>query len=712
MTFPRPPPVNINEYHDYFNNPPNYFNTSDDNVPSLAGWGIEPHGVDLSDQFSLTVHEDDDDDTQFDDYYTDYLGVPATSDENQLIEEPQQNDMQPLKLHSSEPGETSILMSRERLKIIAGGSLNPRLGLLETSRFLDRFRYIYISSPLLDKDTPLSSGGRTNQPKCSTKKSMCFCQSESTGETSGIEQRASSSGSMIIILALLDFAVKNNKCSGVSAQLAINYGTILYLFAYSRRRALLQLRNRVLFNAAHFVKHCKAFEVGLSKCISLIRKTELVPEEDASDLQDGRPLESGQDYKVMGKHLRSSASAALYLITSVCLHGIQELLQYCNHSDLNKYLEIYEVDISVIDEFGWERVDGNTDSEDEFSQFIHAIVNVPREEFLGSSGEHASIQKIKFDMFKLHFLRRFFICCLLSICSLESLSTTHEFRAWSTVEVQLDECSNFMKQLARTLVPTQVAQVINAADLRYHNTVSEDSTPVWQRHARSLNFITSSLQLIEGRMRVLRDSSISLINEFAEDTPGAGYEAPEDDFERNFEIIGRDIKVLQSLWESSKKEVDNALKHTQQRDSMVKNPRSFMLSSVPLLLDQSPYDYDDRQEETMMMLSPTTRQQTAKDKDEDEDYCNNTDNSMELLQKSKPIGTSISVPGTAKKQGFTRRHRRQSSEFTSLSGATMLEVAGLEGATAGGGGPAVGGMLFQNIIALQERQRNHKLPVE
>lgn len=601
--------------------------------------------------------------------------------------------MQPLILTSE--GGSSLVMRHERFKNVISNSIRPCLSVLENTKFLERFRYLLVSSQLLDKQLSVYTMTKRlrNQNAASNKtktfrlyKNICSC-------IPVIERRywIGGGGCIIVIVVLLSWAVKANRNGLLQpgtpqhamALIVITFGIALFLFAHSRRRVLRNLRTRILANTALFVENSQYFDMAVTKCISTIREGELMSRGYRPDLtSDNSNILKGlgvtmsriappasriensataRNGLVMGKHLRSSVSAGLYLSTSACLNAVQEVLPFCNRADLEKYLEIYELDISVISEFGWERVGSDgAHANDKFEEFIERSLNVPRDEFYGSTGATASLQKIKFDLFKLHFLRRLFICCLLSVPTSGSCSRGPEIESWYSVDLHLETCSNLMNQLSVTLNPNRIMRSIGLDDPNKPHKQTEDvglSEGVWQQQVRSLNHISSTLQHIEARMEILKDSSMSIINSASstkevqkhiddhEDRNAEIYgiisnenefQEVEDDFERNFDLIGNDIKALLSLWESGKKEFSEAIKT---RRAGVNNP----LSALSTETDKNGF-YEDA-------FSPTITE-------------------PDLLATS---ATLTSTGSAIKNLDFVSHHRRQSSEWTSFSGATVLE---------------------------------------
>lgn len=575
--------------------------------------------------------------------------------------------MQPLLLSSE--GST-LLMRRERLANLVYDSLYPLLPRVENAGFLERFRYALVSSPLLDKQLL----GYTN--KLATSKDMELPRSSCKCELAqSVKKYWAHGGCVIVIITIISYAVKEQKYGLLPgtqlrtvALVVISFGLTLFLFSHSRKKLLRNLRTRVLANTKYLIDSSQRFDLAITKSLSTVRETELMARGYRPDLVDadleglGLKLETpiarielSRDSVVMGKHLRSTMSAGLYLCTSTCLTAVQEIIPFCNERDLEKYLEIYEIDLREIDDFGWESIDAPQD--ETFHNLVTRTLNVPREEFYGASGANASLQKIKLDLSKLHFLRRLFICCLLSMQTSGRCEPV-ELEAWDLVDLHLENLFNLNLQLSKTIIPNRIMSAIGMPGSSAGSNVAASdkrtaSNRDWQKQVRSLNNISSTLQHIEARMEVLRDTSISLIEKSTtnDSNPASAddgtapnvvgesgeLEVAENEFEYNFNMIGADLKALLGLWEEGKQDVKAAIAARRLATS------------------------------TTTSATPTTTTTTTTTSVATDSTLAST---HETLLASPATPTAAALTG---KNLFQGHHRRQSSEFTSLSGATVLE---------------------------------------
>lgn len=610
----------------------------------LANWGIEP---------ATYTQSSSSQETSFSHYFDNpesivsspscSLTSPATSNIPDSFRRghrstKSQTSMQPLLL-AKEHG-FSREVQRNRLQAMIHQSLRPRLETMENVKFLERFRYIQVSCALLDKSPyPLST-----KVKLSSDLQHSTMRHSKPGPKTDKQYWTRGSGSMVVMLVMIDFLAKRALFHAVTctlSRLVINFGRLLYLFAYSRRTKLRHLRTNAVANVKRFIEYSQEFDAVLAHSMSIIKQTEV----------NGDP-----NMLIAGRQLRSSASAALYLCTSDILEASQGLLPFCNQYDLDKYLEMYEIDMSVIDQFGWERVkvgDGSGAYDDKYTGFVKATINVPRAEFAEPIGTHASIPKLKFDRFKLHFLRRLFICCLISIPS-SGDCTIQEITAWSMVDSKLHGCWSLLKQLKSTLLPKQTFDVFDVSDEQALSGIS--SVDVWQYHMRSLNSISYSLRRMERQMEILRDSSIQLANDVINQNEADGASLPtvEYEFEHNFNLIGNDLKAAMSLWEKSKNDVESIfVAHRKTRRSTIASPLP-QFSPLPFYEDMSSpsrLSFCDQQS------SPTSEMEHP----------------SQLSRVNPSIPFLLSPQSPNKRFSFTGHHRRHSSELTTLSGATVTD---------------------------------------
>lgn len=491
------------------------------------------------------------------------------------------------------------------------------------------------------------------------------------------------------------------------AILLLAFSFPILIFAYSRRRAIRLLRIRVLNSTSHLIDSTKPFDSAVYKCLSVIKeidllsrgyRPDLVPHTKTSDhssttnpssekfrhaipafiLQFHQqytkqhastttatssdpkhntpyPTSASTSLRVMGKHLRATLSAGLYLTSCQIIDAINTVMPYCNTLDLDKYLEIYDMDMSVLQDFGWDYCSAaeknmqehnsdkhsfgnpnsgkqNFDEQRSYdnkyndpirpSMYLQSLsFNIPKTEFFGYRAATNSLPQLKLEVQKVQFLRRVLVCCLLSVplelptittpdfvsgsgsgdsavnenasgngsasksgkrplfmsllnktgvntrlhkqsnsgnqtlleqelpqptsspsgsknfgigASQNPLDSNWELHMWSTISTSIEQVSELMSHLSKTLSLTKVSESCglvvpapqsannnNSQSIKINNSDNQTSAQpllksdadleLWQRQMRSLNNIFASLQHIEARMEMVRDDGIGIL---------------------------------------------------------------------------------------------------------------------------------------------------------------------------------------------------------
>ncbi|KAF5108568.1 hypothetical protein DV453_002161 [Geotrichum candidum] len=135
----------------------------------------------------------------------------------------------------------------------------------------------------------------------------------------------------MVLLVLLAWALKQSKRTGVDGILVktpdqqqvlvvvVTFGTLLALFSYARRRALRYMRARVLEDAEALIDSCRRFDAIVLKNIAVLQELELIAANAASASVGGTRI---GEALVLGKHLRATLSAVLYLALTASLTAI------------------------------------------------------------------------------------------------------------------------------------------------------------------------------------------------------------------------------------------------------------------------------------------------------------------------------------------------------------------------------------------------------
>jgi hypothetical protein len=330
------------------------------------------------------------------------------------------------------------------------------------------------------------------------------------------------------------------------------------------------LRARSIAQASRFIEESIKFDKSLMRCISLIREVELLSQGFRPDLADmpwdeadaqvevddqSTPtLPSGEWTKEVhtprmeptarpvykgvvqtGKTLRSAVASALYLGCTAYIDAIKEVLSHCSELDLQRYFDIYELSRPQA-EFGFVMNDDGVG-------FVRGFP--ARAAFYGASGAHASVAELRHEFKRLHFLRRAFLCCLLSVCT-DGDVTREELDTWSCVVDHLDHTTALSTQLA--MVVSKESLVPGKEDAE--EIVSSASAPRDSAHAASsprskhpaLFDMSLTLQHLQARIALLAEQ-----DEPPEEWGGGDLSKSAND--TLYTQLGEDINRLQHLFD-------------------------------------------------------------------------------------------------------------------------------------------------------------------
>lgn len=367
-------------------------------------------------------------------------------------------------------------------------------GSLETMRFVEKFRYLLVSSSLLDpqmsvhpQQHPLTSRAglslQRRQRRWSHRNSTSLALNITAATANATTAIASASpanrgtSAAVVLLVILAWVLKQDKRSGADSALirapgqrqvlvvVVTFGTLLVIFSYARRRMLRCLRARVLEDTEALIDSCRRFDAIVLKNIAVLQELELIAANGASV-----PALHGdtgiRETLVLGKHLRATLSAVLYLALTTSLTAIVAVLPSCSFLDLEKYLNIYELDITIIQrEFCSFPINNNheDDNNEEMTTeaILRSITGVPSKlDYFGAHAATVSVRRIREELQKLHFLRRLYTCCLLAQPG-KSLTNVSSWSTWLTVDDSLLSLVELFDSLGVTLNETRDLDILS-----------------------------------------------------------------------------------------------------------------------------------------------------------------------------------------------------------------------------------------------------------
>lgn len=507
-------------------------------------------------------------------------------------------------------------------------SYNPSgRGSLETMRFVEKFRYLLVSSSLLDPQVsvhpqqhpPTSRAGlslQRRQRRWSHRNSTSLALNITAATANATTAITSASpanrgtSAAVVLLVILAWVLKQDKRSGGEGALirapgqrqvlvvVVTFGTLLVLFSYARRRMLRCLRARVLEDTEALIDSCRRFDAVVLKNIAVLQELELIAANGAS--VPGLHGDTGiRETLVLGKHLRATLSAVLYLALTTSLTAIVAVLPSCSFLDLEKYLNIYELDITIIQrEFCSFPI--NNDEEMTTEAILRSITGVPSKlDYFGAYAATASVRRIREELQKLHFLRRLYTCCLLAQPG-RSPTNVSSWSTWLTVDDSLLSLVELFDSLGVTLNETRDLDILSPVhrqqEQKHQQNLQVDRN--MQLKLGAVSELQQKLFQLESTLEVLRDELLMDPNSSIGSPPPSAA------------IITAGLDDIVELWDR----------------------RPFVDTASPL-------------ESSQLQLQ---------------------------IQPSSPPPPPLPLAPPLSPRPYYTHHRRHSSEFTTLSGATVV----------------------------------------
>ncbi|KAF5099227.1 hypothetical protein D0Z00_001730 [Geotrichum galactomycetum] len=347
----------------------------------------------------------------------------------------------------------------------------------------------------------------------------------------------------MVLLVLLAWALKHDKRPGVDGILVktpdqqqvlvvvVTFGTLLALFSFARRRALRYMRARVLEDTEALIDSCRRFDTIVLKNIAVLQELELIAANGvSSSAYLGEAL-------VLGKHLRATLSAVLYLALTASLTAIVTVLPTCNFLDLDKYLNIYELDISIIRrEFcsfttnttafstnnnkntttttNTNNTNTTNDDNDEMTteEILRSITGVPSKmDYFGAQAAAAPVRRIREELQKLHFLRRLYTCCLLAQPGNGGPNNANasSWNIWLVVDDSLLSLVELFDSLGVTLNETRDLDILSPMRQQQQQQQQSPVDRATQVKLGAVNELQQRLFQLESTLEVLRDELLA-----------------------------------------------------------------------------------------------------------------------------------------------------------------------------------------------------------
>ncbi|KAK9389183.1 Mysoin-binding motif of peroxisomes-domain-containing protein [Lipomyces mesembrius] len=521
-------------------------------------------------------------------------------------------------------------MRKLRFQFLFAAPLKRRLIPRENSRFLERFRYVLVTSQLLDENIPISAFGRSDDNNLDSD----FLDERSKSGTrsdlgTGTKYWVGSGGCIVVVAVLFAWFIRgcDRLISGVGTKckllvgLVIGLSVSLFYYSHAWRKRLRTTRKAAIDCAAQFIKSNHLFDISMSRTIGIVQEVEFISRgfgigmpasASSSPLHNAFNRKSSSSSKLLQrkspvglrrcKALRNQISSALNLSLSLYRRSLDVLSGLCNHSDLEKYFDIYDFYSPTAMQLEKEDQRRNSDNPD--------VIDNGEDEAGDETASIESLWRLKQQFRLLHHTRRKLLCCLLAM---DAHGDGSDVKKWRSVVQDVNTLSDLMKQLSddlrQSLTQSDITELVEfytneqesqnqQQELQRkrhpHKSVPSSQLPKqirWRPHLHALNTISATLRNIEAKLYVLREDSTTLelqdlrVSASPNRTPdratinmdsflrrsGSGVgptmdyssspsmQMSSDILVKQYNSIGADLKALVKEWESGKGKLYNAI---------------------------------------------------------------------------------------------------------------------------------------------------------
>ncbi|KAK9365939.1 Mysoin-binding motif of peroxisomes-domain-containing protein [Lipomyces kononenkoae] len=461
--------------------------------------------------------------------------------------------------HGSNTGLKPLVLGNEksmrklRFQFLFAAPLKRRLGPRENADFLERFRYVLVTSQLLDENVPVGSFVRADESECNRQGDFLDERPSTSSGRTGLGLRSStrywagSGGCIVVVAVLFAWLLRGGDrlILGIGTKCKILVGVVivlsvsLFLYAHTWRRRLRTTRQTAIEYAAQFIKSNHLFDINMSRTLGIVQEVEFIsrgfgfagispspspsPSERSSNRKSGSFSTRLQQKSPIGlrrcKVLRNQISSALTLSLAQYTRSLNGLSALCNRSDLEKYFDVYDINNATAMQL---------QKEGQQREKENPVVNYDGvDETNDESASIESLWQLKQQFRRLHHIRRKLLCCLLAV---DAQGDRSDVSKWRSVVHDMRTLSDLMTQLSedlgKSLISGDVTELVEFYTKEQESSHQEEdvqqkrnshrsvpSSPVqarWRPHMQALNAMSVALRNIEAKMYVLREDSAKL----------------------------------------------------------------------------------------------------------------------------------------------------------------------------------------------------------
>ncbi|KAI4092099.1 MAG: hypothetical protein LQ339_007995 [Xanthoria mediterranea] len=429
-----------------------------------------------------------------------------------------------------------------RFHYICSRALNARLGWTENHRFLEQFRYTIIASQLLN-DVP-------NQGAHKLRHAFRISDT-SRPEVDTHDEPLAFSWTGLALTGLAAFTLAwsvhfTRNCAESASHrwplvltptVAVIICSVLYLFF--RRQYLYWLRDQVSRSVSILVTDAQDFDLIVSASINLIQEVELV----CRGYRIGSPLPpvTRLEERSQTRHcaqVRRALQRGLASLPASYHRAYEELKPLAVEVDLEKYLDIYEISRSEVAEF----------------EFPNDADNL--------SIREDSLKAFKFDLQRLHVVRKLFFCSLLA---LGADGGKLDFARWSAATRIVDKVS------AETRKATQDLDELFGAKENISIAVDTPNLPLtpgrerMRSQMRKLNSLSQGIRGLQARLHLLHEDADKLASNSTHRCANTI---------TRYDSVGTELKSLLAEWEEGRAVFTSGMEDSDHRLSLPVMPKT------------------------------------------------------------------------------------------------------------------------------------------
>ncbi|BFZ62189.1 hypothetical protein YB2330_003271 [Saitoella coloradoensis] len=427
------------------------------------------------------------------------------------------------QLHTSDAASTR----RARFQALFSTALKSRLPPTETSRFLERFRYVICTSQLLGDNVSISLYAEQitfDHHKDELDEEWIHI----TKKAGSIRYWSGSGGCVFVVVLLFAWSLRGtgrwpDGRTRVAAAVTLSVLVWLYWFAHARRRYTRMLRIRALDLTSRLVQQSQAFDVSVNKLLSRIQEVELV----SRGYRLSSPLPPIARLEL---HTRSRRCALLRstLAASIALAASAHSRAYAGLKELARPQDLYALrDMFNIPDYEESEAGDETES-------------------VRTVDDPESLSALKAAFHKMHLRRREGLCCLLAA----DAGDAEERPRWKALCEQVKILGDLMEQLNG-----EMRRAIDEDERRLDIPLtpllgSSGSGDRLKTHIRGISALSHTLRSVTAKMHIVREDSARLLQ-------GNPEPDSQEELLSQYDSIGQDLRSLMADWEKGRPSLTN-----------------------------------------------------------------------------------------------------------------------------------------------------------